>query len=205
MPNPLLALLGRALEGVLNRTLALDPETRERLRPLDGRTLAVEFRGTPLALRLRVDGNALRVGPTFEGDSLLRVAATPGALLALALRRGEDSAIPPGRVDISGDAELARRVERLASSFQPDIEEAFASVFGDVAGVRIAQAFRGALRYARDRGSALVRDTADYLREEGRDLVAPGEMHEFLDEVDVLRERADRLAARVTRLAERRP
>lgn len=206
-PNPVLAVLGRLLETALNRALALDPDTRSKLAALDGRALSVEFRNTPLALRLRVEGDALRVGPAFEGDSQLRVAATPGSLLAMVLRRDEDSAIAPGKVDIAGDAELARRLEKLASGFRPDFEEVFARVFGDVLGVKLAQGFANALAYARERGSALVQDGADYLREESRDLIAPGEMEAFLDDVDLLRERGERLEARVTRLivaAERR-
>ncbi|MEO8672982.1 MAG: SCP2 sterol-binding domain-containing protein [Tahibacter sp.] len=199
-PNPLLAILGRLLESVLNRALALDPDTRTKLATLDGRALSVEFRNTPFALRLMVVGDALRVGPAFEGDSQLRVAASPGSLLAMVLRRGEDSAIAPGKVDIAGDAELARRLEKLASGFRPDFEEAFARVFGDVLGVKIAQGFASALTYARERGSALVQDGADYLREESRDLIAPGEMETFLDDVDLLRERGERLEARVARL-----
>ncbi|WP_425508019.1 ubiquinone biosynthesis accessory factor UbiJ, partial [Tahibacter caeni] len=135
------------------------------------------------------------------GDSALRVAATPGSLLALALRRGDDAALAPGRIEIAGDAELARRLEKLASRYRPDFEEAFSRVFGDVIGVKIAQAFGTALGYARDRGQALLRDGADYLREESRDLVAGGEMDEFLDDVDALRERSERLQARIARLA----
>ena len=48
--------------------------------------------------------------------------------------------------------------------------------------------------------SALARDTADYLVEESRDLIAKAEMEEFLDDVDALRERGDRLDARMQRL-----
>ncbi|GMV31143.1 MAG: hypothetical protein AMXMBFR59_32680 [Rhodanobacteraceae bacterium] len=200
-PNPLLSVLGRLLQSALNRALALDPDTRCQLRRLDGRALSVSFTHTPLALRLTVVGDRLEVGPAFGGDSALRVAATPGSLLALALRRGDDTALAPGKVDIAGDAELARRLEKLASGYRPDFEEAFTRVFGDVIGVKLAQGFATALRYARGRGEALLRDSADYLREESRDLVAPGEMDEFLDAVDALRERGERLQARIERLA----
>lgn len=205
-PHPVLARLGRLLEAALNRAVALDVDTRQKLAALDGRAVAVEFRGTPLALRLAVDGAALRVGPAFGGDSALRVAASPASFLALALRRGSDeSSIPPGKVDISGDAELARRLEKLASGYAPDIEEAFAKTFGDVIGVPLARVLTGALRTARERGQRFVQDGAEYLVEESRDLVAPGEMHEFLDEVDALRDRGERLAARVQRLLARFP
>lgn len=200
-PNPLLSLLGRLLQAALNRALALDPDTRSQLRRLDGRALSVEFRNTPLALRLAVSGETLEVGPAFAGDSALRVAATPGSLVAMLLRRGDDAALAPGKVEIAGDAELARRLEKIASGYRPDFEEAFTRVFGDVLGVKIAQGFAAGLRYARERGEALVHDGADYLREESRDLVAPGEMDEFLDDVDTLRERGERLEARIARLA----
>ena len=202
-PNPVLKVLGRGLESALNHALSLDAETRDALGALDGRALGIEFKGTGLAMRLAVDGQRLVVGPAFAGDSQLRVKATPASLLGLAfarLRGDGETAIPPGQVEISGDAELARRLERLATRFEPDIDEVFARAFGDVIGFQVARGFRRAIGLARRSASALVRDTADYLVEERRDLIAKPEMEQFLDEVDELRERADRFEARFRRL-----
>lgn len=203
-PNPVLAVFGRALESALNRALALDPDTRARIGALDGRAVTLDFAGDSgrpaPALRLLVDGERLRVGPAFEGDSALRVAATPASLVAMALARGRDGALAPGRVQIAGDAELARRLEQIASRFEPDFDEAFARAFGDIAGPPIARALRGAFAWSRDAAGAFARDTAEFLTEEGRDLVARAELDGFLDDVDGLRERGDRLAARVERL-----
>ncbi|WP_395680209.1 SCP2 domain-containing protein [Dokdonella sp.] len=205
-PNPLLAVLGRALETVLNRALDLDPDTRDRLAALDGRAVTLDLAGSSgrmaPALRIAVEAGRLRVGPAFEGDSALRVSATPGSLIGLALARGRDGALPPGRVAIAGDAELARRLEQIASRYAPDFDAAFARVFGDVAGFQIARAFRGAFAWSRKSAQALARDTAEFLTEESRDLVARAELDTFLDDVDALRERADRFAARVQRLAQ---
>jgi len=205
-PNPLLAVLGRALESVLNRAIDLDPDTRGRLDALDGRAVTLDLAGASgraaPALRIAVDAGRLRVGPAFEGDSALRVSATPGSLIGLALARGRDGALPPGRVSIAGDAELARRLEQLAIRYAPDLDAAFARVFGDVAGFQIARAFRGAFAWSRKSAASLARDTAEFLTEEGRDLVARAELDTFLDDVDALRERADRVAARVQRLAQ---
>lgn len=202
-PNPILRMLGRGLEQVLNHAVDLDPETRSALGVLDGRAVKVEFRGSGLALRLAVAGDRLSVGPAFEGDSQLRVSATPGGLLGMAvarLRGDTDASVPPGQVEIAGDAELARRLERLASRFEPDIDEAFARVFGDVVGFQVARMFRRGFAAARDSAGSLIRDGADYLVEESRDLIAKPEMEQFLDEVDELRERGDRLEARIRRL-----
>lgn len=202
-PNPVLKVLGRGLESALNHALSLDAETRDALGALDGRALGIEFKGTGLAMRLAVDGQRLVVGPAFAGDSQLRVKATPASLLGLAfarLRGDGETAIPPGQVEIAGDAELARRLERLATRFEPDIDEVFARAFGDVIGFQVARGFRRAIGLARRSASALLRDTADYLVEERRDLIAKPEMEQFLDEVDELRERADRFEARFRRL-----
>lgn len=201
--RPLFASLGRALEAALNRLVDLDAETRSALSALHGRALTVDFKGAVPSLRLAVDGERLRVGPAFEGDSALRVAATPGALLALVLARGGESSAAPGRVEIAGDAELARRIERIASRFAPDFEEAFARTFGDVLGVPLARALRDALAWSRASARGLAQDAAEFLAEEGRDVVARAELERFLDDVDALRERADRLDARVRRLGAR--
>ncbi|HEY6895472.1 MAG TPA: sterol-binding protein, partial [Rhodanobacteraceae bacterium] len=53
----------------------------------------------------------------------------------------------------------------------------------------------------RDGAQALARDTAEYLSEDGRAIVPKAEVDVFLDDVDALRERTDRLEARVKRLA----
>lgn len=207
-PNPLLAVLGRALEGALNRALALDDETRRQLAALEGRRIGIELRGANLALAISVHGGRLQVGPHWESAGDLNLRASPGSLLAFALRRGEDSTASKatdarerqaGKVDISGDAELARRVEKLLRGFRPDIEEAFARTFGDVLGVPLARALQQAFAWTRESAQAFAQDSADFLRDDTRDLVAPGELDAFLDDVDALRERADRLAARVQR------
>jgi ubiquinone biosynthesis protein UbiJ len=176
----------------------------------------------------------LQVGPHWEAPGDLNLHASPGSLLAFALRRGDDSSAAmgrspsamgrspsaakamdgrerpakakdgrerPGKVEISGDAELARRVEKLLRGYRPDIEEAFARTFGDVLGVPLARALHSAFAWTRESAQAFAQDSAAFLRDDTRDLVAPAEVDALLDDVDALRERADRLAARVQRVA----
>ena len=201
LPQPLRKLAGRALETALNHTLSLDPDTQQRLAALNGRSVQLHLRGPELALAVSVDEARLKVGPP-QGDSQLKVAATPGSLLAMLFRRDDDG-IAPGKVEIAGDAELARRLEKLASKFAPDFEEAFARSFGDVLGVPLAKAVRKGLAHARETASHLTEDSADWLRDEARVAMAPGEVEGFLDGVDDVRERSERLEARVQRLMQR--
>ena len=201
LPRPLRVIAGRALETALNHVLSLDPDTVQRLSALDGRSVQLHLEGPALTLAITVHEGRLQVGPGRD-DSQLRVRATPGSLLAMALRR-DDEGVAPGKVDIAGDAELARRLEKLASKFAPDFEEAFTRTFGDVLGVPLAKAVREALAHARESGSHLAEDTADWLRDEVRVAAAPGEVEGFLDGVDGLRERSERLESRLARLEQK--
>lgn len=201
LPRPLRVLAGRALETALNHSLSLDPDTMQRLGALDGRSVQIHLRGPELVLTVTVEGDRLKVGPPRE-DSQLRMAASPGSLLAMALRRGDDG-IAPGKVEIAGDADLARRLEKLASQFAPDFEEAFARSFGDVLGVPLAKAVRKGLSHARISAKHFTEDSADWLRDEARLAVAPGEAEGFLDGVDLVRERSERLESRLARLEQK--
>ena len=197
--NPLLAMAGKALELALERIVALDPATRDALAALEGRELALAVQAPPLAMRLKVQEGRLRVGPDRDaGEADLSVKATLGALLGQLLPGGAD-ALPVGQVRISGDAELARRLQRIVQRYEPDVEEAFTRVFGDVVGVQIARALKRGLDWTRGSARTLLQDTAEYLGEESRDLVPKAEMSRFLDEVDELRDAVERLERRLTR------
>ena len=195
---------GRVLEAALNRAVALDPETRDALRALDGRRIELTLASPPLALQLRVDGERLVVGPIDAArEPDLAVRSTLGALFAqlpalLGSRR--DDAPPVGGMRISGDAELARRLQRLAERFDPDWQQPFAAVFGDVIGVQIANACAAAFRQARTLGGNLVETAAEYVVEESRDVVGRDELAAFNDDVDAARDDVERLVARVARL-----
>ncbi|GAB3033224.1 hypothetical protein GCM10027285_15100 [Oleiagrimonas citrea] len=203
LPRPMRKLAGRALESALNRAVDLDPETHERVCALEGRRVIVHMRGPELTLSVHVEDGRLRVGPapeTPDAAPALRVTASPGSLLAMAAQRGEDG-IAPGKVEIAGDAGLARQLEKLARGYAPDVEEAFAQRFGDMLGVPLARTLQRGVTHLRRGAKHAVEDSADWLREESRLAIAPAEMDDFLDDVDALRERAERLDARLKRLS----
>ena len=204
IPPPLRKLGGLALTLALNRLVALDPDTREAIGKLEGRRIGVHLRGPEIAFSIAARNGTLQIEPPPNaGDdgnaNDFEVNATPGSLLAMALNRDGD-ARPAGKVEIAGDAELARRVEKLARDYKPDFEAAFATVFGEVAGTAIARALHDAAKWMGQGAQHFRDDGIDWLRDEARLTVPHAEMNAFLDDVDALRERTDRLAMRVRHL-----
>jgi len=194
-------LAGRALESALNRALALDPDTLQALRPLDGRQVALTLDAPALALQVTVAGDRLVVGPVDSNQEPdLAVRTTLGGLLGQLPFLRKDNVAPVGRVRVSGDAELARRLQTLADRFDPDWQQPFVAVFGEIIGVQIANAARGALRQLRSVGGNLAQNAAEFVTEESRDVVGRAELNAFHDDVDALRDDVDRLQAKVDRL-----
>jgi ubiquinone biosynthesis protein UbiJ len=195
-------LAGRALGEALNRLVALDPDTAAALARLEGRRIGLALEAPPIALDIQVDGGRLKVGPPTEEPDLGIRATLSGVLSQLPFLRRDD-APPVGKMRINGDAELARSLQQLARRFDPDWEKPFADAFGPVIGVQVARALREALKAGAGFAKGFSRDAVDYLTEESRDLVGKAELAAFHDDVDELRDRAERLAARLARLEPR--
>jgi len=196
---------GKALELALNRALALDEDTRAALRGLDGQRVALHLASPPLALQVEVAGEALRVGPVdaaVEPD--LGVRTTLAGLLGQLPMFRRDDAPPVGKLRIEGDAELARRLQQLAQRFDPDWQQPFVRVFGEVLGVQVAKAVAASLKQAQVAGRNLAETAAEYVTEESRDVVPRAELDAFHDDVDALRDDVERIAAKIARLRRER-
>ena len=199
-------LAGRALEAALNRAVSLDEETQRAVAALEGQRIAIRLESPAMALQVKVEAERLAVGPVAtEGEPDLSVRSTLGGLLSqlpalMGMNLRNDTAPPVGKLRIEGDAELARRLQKLAANFDPDWQRPFAAVLGDVIGVQVANAFAAALRQARTFAGNSAEVAAEYLTEESRDIVPKAELEAFHDDVDALRDDVERMAARVARL-----
>ena len=193
-------LAGRALELAFARLLALDPDTAAQLAQLEGKRIELALESPPIALSATVRDGRLHIGPPeLEREADLGLRANLAGLFAqLPLARGRNAPAP--KLRINGDAELARTLQGLARGFDPDWDQPFAETLGPLLGPQVARSLREGLRTGGGIARNLVRDAADYLTEESRDAVGREELSSFLDDVDALRDRADRLLARAARL-----
>lgn len=199
LPSLVKSTLGRLLGGVLDRIVRLDPGFAEQLAPLQGRRLEFHLTAPPLAFAATWQDGRFQIGPVPQsGEGDLSLSASLGALLSQLLP-GRETTATVGRMRISGDAELARRLQQLVRRYDPDVEGLFVSTFGEVLGVQLAQGLKQALGGLRNAGKAAARDGAQFLTEESRDLVARAELEAFCDDVDDLRDAVERLERKIQR------
>lgn len=193
-------LAGRVLQEALNRALQLDPDSRDRLQALNGRRIEAHLQAPDISLALDVRDGQVQVGPVqtdSEPDISLK-STLSGVLQSLPLFAQGRTAV--GAMRISGDIELARLLQDLMKSYNPDWQAPFERAFGPIAGPQLARVLQEGLRHARVSAVNLAQSGAEYATEEARVVVGKAELADFHTEVDRLRQRGDRLQARVKRL-----
>jgi len=82
----------------------------------------------------------------------------------------------------------------------PDWARPFGQALGPILGPQVARVLGEGLQAGGKLAKNFARDAAEYVTEESRDVVAKAELAAFHDDVDGLRDRAERLIARVDRL-----
>jgi len=185
-----------AVEAFINRSIAGSMQASALARQLDGTALQVDIEGIT-CVRAAVCGTrvVLLAGSDSQVDAT--ISGSPMTLLRSQLepvRAGGTSA------KIRGDADIARLYRELFALARPDLEEELSRFIGDMPARRAAQLLERSLSWARRARRTFGENLAEYLQEEGRDLVNKSELEEFLRGVDELRETADRVEARLARL-----
>jgi ubiquinone biosynthesis protein UbiJ len=111
--------------------------------------------------------------------------------------------IQRGDVQISGNAEIAQQFRELGELLKPDIEAGLARFLGGSGAHLAMRGMRAAAGWTRDAAWTSVRNLAEYLSHESRDLVSRPEAEHFLRGVDTVREQLDRIEARLQLMEQR--
>ena len=202
--TPLPALLAASLDAGLNQLLAMDENSAARLARLDQRLVRLELEGLGIELNFQFTAHRVNVLLDTEQEPDTVINGTPAALFSMAVPDEEGQWGTPGsRVKISGDATLARDIERLFSRLDLDWESKLSNVFGDVLGHQMATGARGAARQFRDTVSTIEDMTGEFLHRPGSPLAREKEVADFSNSVDQLRDATDRLEARLRALKNR--
>ncbi len=210
-----------AVEASFERGLRGSAQARTLASRLEGTALRVEVEGL-LVVRASVSGGRLALcaddrgtapppatpngRATHDSPADATIAGSPLSLFNLAKGGTGPAASGPRQAasaTVRGDAEIANLYRQLFTAARPDPEEELSRLFGDLPARKISALAAHTLGWMRKARRTAGENIAEYLQEESRDLVNKSELDEFLRGVDTIRESADRVAARLTRLEHR--
>lgn len=200
------ALLCATLEVALNRTLRLEPAVLAELGRLSGRVLALHVEDLDWRFYIELADGGVRVlneAPLAGRAPDVEIGAASAKLLGSALRMASGDGAATAGLRVSGDAELLQRFVRLLQRVGLDAEELLARVLPGPAAHRVAQTLQRFTGWGRRSAMRFAEDASEYLREETGDLAGARDVEEWMRDVESLRERVDRLEARL-QLAERK-
>jgi ubiquinone biosynthesis accessory factor UbiJ len=196
----------RLLDRAVARALADSPRATALIGALRGKRLAIEVSGTPVHVLVESTGRTLKLHrAAVAGGGEQPDATIIGAPLSLLALIGADAqaVIQRGDVQISGDPAIAQQFRELGLLLRPDLEASLAPVLGR-SGAHIAlRGLRAAAQWTRNAAGTSLRNVAEYLAHESRDLVSRPESEHFLRGVDQAREQLDRADARLQILEQR--
>lgn len=193
------------LEIAINRLLGLDAAAPARMASLEGKTLAIELRGVPVAAYVLFCRERINVLGEFSGAPDTRIVGTPLSLARIAIGGSGPQTLFGKDIELHGDVDVARRAKAILDELDIDWEEQLARITGDVAAHQIGNVVRGTLGWSKSLLATLGQDITEYLQEESNTLPTEPEVRAFAAEVDRLRSDADRLVLRVQRLVRAMP
>jgi ubiquinone biosynthesis protein UbiJ len=202
------------LHAALDRALAESARARALCERLADRRLDVVPAGMPMQIQVRSDGVQVRVAIVHARvdaaadaatlDTPADATLTGGIVALLSWPRSDSRVLFQNRsLTLQGSGEVAQQFAELAQLLRPDIEHEISRLTGPVPAHLLARGARSAVGHLRRLFNTQLRQGAEYLAHERRDLVSVPEAEHQFRQVEALRGAVDQTEARLAALAER--
>ena len=189
--------LTASIESALNRYLSLDPGALSRFSSLEGKVIAIEIKGIHKTLSLFPSADGFLVLTDYDGEADAIISGSPVSLAKMGLEKDPKDMIFSGEIEISGDTAVANEFNRLLSKIDIDWEEILAKNIGDIAAHKVGNLINGTNQWIKRSKKSVFLDTGEYIQEEIKLSPSNAELRKFINQVDEIREIADRLKVRI--------
>jgi ubiquinone biosynthesis protein UbiJ len=189
-------MLASVAVAPFNHLLRGESWARKRLQSSAGKTARFRLPPFPdLALTVQVSGE---VSPAPQGTPDDAVVTLVPGLLPRLLARDEDAY---REIQISGDNEFAEEIICIGKNLYWDAEQDLSGVMGDILAHRVAQAGQNLVYWHTETIRNLLQMSMEYWTEEQPLLAKPIRLHEFIREVDTLKDETAHLEQRINVLS----
>lgn len=190
-------------EEAINTLLQRDTVTLSRLEQLSGKVIQIQLSVPALSIYLLPNAQGLQIHSHIENDADVILSGGPADFIKLLTSEEKADALFGKGISVSGDSGLANRFQGILADTQIDWEGMLGDVIGDLPAHQAANFFNWKLNSYRRTGSSFIHNLEEYLTEEARLLPTRPEVDGFLQQVDQVRDRSERISARIQLLQQK--
>ena len=190
------------LESLINSALKLDPGSQQKLAQFDGHVFHWHCTSPQLDLYF-IPGNPVQLCGYFEGPVDTELKGTAQEFIKLATAEDPANALINGNLELHGNSQALIELQKIGNQLDIDWETPITDLFGDVLGHAMSQGIREITQFGWQLLKGLKRQGEDYLFEEANLTPAQWEGEKFHHQVDQLKQRTERLQAKLNRLQQR--
>jgi ubiquinone biosynthesis protein UbiJ len=190
------------LQKLINDGLEYDLPSKEKVSRLAGKTLVLETIEPNISISVTIESDGfvfLEAGKVVPFDAFVSGKASD----LFAVMRSEDrtAAMMEHQISIEGDTRTFFTIQEIMSHLDIDWEMAIADKIGDTAAHAVADGIKFFGSMVKNQLSSFDRTSRNFFREESQLFVPSSLWQPHKDAVQALRMDADRLAAKIRKLA----
>ena len=197
----MIASLNTLIVSSFNRYLDCDPERAQALENINDKILSITIKEANFTLIMQVQNARF-----FEADLSRQIDASIIVSMHVlsGKMRGQDQnqLLKDGIIEIQGDSHVASVFNKVMNEIEIDWQDVISKYTGDIVARQITTGAKSVASVLRRLGDNLRLDVRDYLQDDLQIAVTESEVEHFVEQVDDLRARTDRLEARLNKYTE---
>lgn len=203
--KPFNQITASTLQSVIRAALSLDAEASGKLSGLNGKVIHISVSDLGLDYYFTIEQGAVGVsaGPIEEVQA--SISGELSAYLAAVAEEHSEDSLFKGSLKFSGEIAVAKQFQSFAQSLNIDWQEPLAQTLGDPVAHTITTGLNKFTRWFKSSAMSARQDISEYLQEESQSTPSESEQQWFFSQVDNTRSRADRLNARISKIASELP
>ncbi len=184
------------LANALNQYLALDSQSLDKIKALNGKVLKLTI--TPIYFYIVFNDSRIELKPTIEDEPDTSIEGLPWSYIQMHFASStQKSQLFKDGLSIKGDIDFGQKVQALFNEIDIDWEEHLSKLTGDIVANEFFKLCHSTKKWADNFKESMRLNTRDYLQEESDFLPTQEELQDFYDDVDSLALRVDRLSAKM--------
>jgi ubiquinone biosynthesis protein UbiJ len=188
------------LESSVNKILATDSATLNALEKLSGKVFEFKITDAPIHLFLLPHSAGIDLQQSYDHPADTCLTGSISEFRSLATASDKSSQLFGNGVSISGDVQLANKLQRITAGALIDWEGLIANYSSDLIAHQIFNFGKSAFEQSVLTKESLALNLGEYLQEEIQTLPPRAQVDGFVEDIDSLNQQVDRLDARIANI-----